>query len=861
MAEEQPAGMTGRLRALVAGLDGPTRVWLLNGFIATAAVLLTLAARNLPGIDGPVTLPWWAIAPMVYVAELAVVHLRFRRDAHSLSMSEIPLVIGLFFASPLSLIVGQFVGNFLGLALGRRQPLIKLVFNLSQFSLVTVIGVLIFHQIVSLGKPLGPAGFAAAVAASLAGLLLAHLLINSAIRISGGRMDRVEILDVLALGAMAAVINTSLALVGITVLWRAPEAAWLAFVPPIVLFLAYRAYISQREERARLESLYQAMRALHESPQIEAALLAAADQAKAMFDAEFVEITVLHRGDEHQAYTTVVGPGDRRLVMEPVEIAKPNELWTHVMETGDSKLLVHKREPGQPRAKLSDAIAAPLTGDQDTLGVIVVGNRLGDISSFTRQDLKLLITMASQISVSLENGRLEDSLAQLTVLKEELRHQALHDSLTKLANRTLFTDHVEQALNRLSRDDHSVAVLFLDLDDFKTVNDSLGHAAGDELLVTVAHRLRSACRPGDSVARLGGDEFAILLERIGYPGEAIDVAERIITRLGEPVFIDTQELKTRVSIGIAFGSYGNEPAQLLRNADAAMYAAKKRGKGHCRVFEAGMHTEMIRRLELQSDLQRAIERGELSVEYQPIVLLASGEITGFEALVRWDHPSRGETLPSAFVPFAEETGLIVELGGWVLREACRQAGRWEHTTSRGALTVSVNLSPRQLMAPNLVAEIAKALDEFNVDAARLVLEITENVLMKEGVHETLEELKTLGVGLAIDDFGTGYSSLSYLDRLPVDIIKVDKSFVERLGDEDESPLVRTVLGLGESLGLRTIVEGIETAEQFDRLKELGCQMGQGFFLAEPLTVDALDTLFSGGPREEGGTGRHLRAVG
>jgi diguanylate cyclase (GGDEF)-like protein len=579
-----------------------------------------------------------------------------------------------------------------------------------------------------------------------------------------------------------------------------------------------------------------------------------------MFDAEFVENTVLHRGDGDQAYTTAVGPHDRRLVMEPIELVKPTELWREVMATGEPRLVTAaKNNAGQ---HLNDAIAAPLNGDVETLGVIVVGNRLGDISSFTRQDLKLLVTMASQISVSLENGRLEDSLAQLTVLKEELKHQALHDSLTSLANRVLFTDHVEQALNRLSRDDHSVAVLFLDLDDFKTVNDSLGHAAGDDLLIAVAHRLRGACRPGDSVARLGGDEFAVLLERVTHPGEAIDVAERIIARVGEQFFVDKQEITTRVSIGIAFGSYGHEPSQLLRNADAAMYSAKKRGKGHCRVFEAGMHTEMIRRLELQTDLQRAIERGELSVEYQPIVIIATGEIVGFEALVRWDHPSRGATLPSAFVPFAEETGLIVELGGWVLREACRQAGRWEHTTSRGALTVSVNLSPRQLMAPELVADVARALEDFGVDPSRLVLEITENVLMKEGVHPTLTDLKQLGVGLAIDDFGTGYSSLSYLDRLPVDIIKVDKSFVDRLGEDEahESPLVRTVLGLGESLGLQTIVEGIETSRQFERLKELGCKMGQGFFLAEPLTVDALDTLFSSGPRDEGEGGRHLRAV-
>jgi len=389
-----------------------------------------------------------------------------------------------------------------------------------------------------------------------------------------------------------------------------------------------------------------------------------------------------------------------------------------------------------------------------------------------------------------------------------------------------------------------VAVLFLDLDDFKVVNDSLGHAAGDQMLIAVAGRLQGACRPGDTVARLGGDEFAVLVEDITDTSEALAVADRITEKLNAVFSVDNKKVGTRASIGIAFADQGEDPDQLLRNADAAMYAAKRNGKGGWQVFEPSMHIEVRKRLELRHDLKEAIAQEDLTLSYQPIVDMRSGQIVAVESLVRWNHPERGDIAPSQFIPFAEETGLIGPIGRWVLREACHQARRWEKINPgvESPIRVAVNLSPAQLTDDGLVDEVRRTLLEEGLPADRLILEITETVMMQTSIRK-LKELKELGVQLAIDDFGTGYSSLSYLDRLPVDIVKVDKSFTARLGFAHEVPqLVKTVVQLGDALGLETIVEGIESIEQYDQIKELGCLNGQGFLFAEPLSARAIGAL-------------------
>jgi diguanylate cyclase (GGDEF)-like protein len=452
------------------------------------------------------------------------------------------------------------------------------------------------------------------------------------------------------------------------------------------------------------------------------------------------------------------------------------------------------------------------------------------------------------VGVALENGRLGDSLSQLTRLKEELRHQAFHDQLTSLPNRTLFTERVAYALERQDRAKQSLAVLFLDLDDFKTINDSLGHPAGDQVLVTVAERIRRCIRPSDTVARLGGDEFGILLDDMSGPSDAFLAAERIIQTLNSPAYLDGREVSIRASVGITLDTHGEKADTLLRNADVAMYTAKRRGKGRYQVFESSMHLEMVERLEMSAHLARAVEQHEFTLEYQPIVNLETRAIEGVEALVRWRHPTRGLLPPSEFIPLAEDTGLIVPLGRAILREACLRAAGWQ-VPGHPPLAVSVNLSPKQLADPNLATEVGRALADSGLDPECLILEMTEDVLMHEtdDILLTLREVKGLGVRLAIDDFGTGYSSLSYLERFPVDMLKIAKTFVDQLGNgEPRSPLVEAVIGLGEALGLRTVAEGIETAQQLDRLRGLRCEQGQGFLFARPLDERAMGTLLKRG---------------
>lgn len=830
-------------------LEGPTKVWILTAVIASTASVMAWQLRDLARLDGArPTIHWALLSLFVYLAELTVIHLRLHRHAHSFSMGEVPTVLGLFMVPPIELLLAHVVGNGIALIFNRRQPPIKLAFNLSQYVFVGSVAIVVFRAIIGAADALGPRGWLAAAVGVQASVILANFLINGAINLVGGSVDDREQKEVLAITTLAGFMNTSLALIAITIVWTAenPSTAFVAIVPPIILFFAYRAYLSQRTERNRLESLYQATRVLHESPQIESALAVSAEYARSMFEAEFVEIVILPEDVTHLPIVCADGPDDRKVSMQARDLGTDVSAWQKIAEQGHAVLLRDTDiELLNTDFAIEDAVAAPLRGDHGVFGVILIANQLGDMSQFGETDVRLLDTFAAQVSVSLENGRLEDSLAQLTDLKEELKHQATHDALTKLANRSLFAERVEMALDRLDKDETFVAVLFLDLDDFKTVNDSLGHAAGDELLIQMAERLRQSCRPDDVVARLGGDEFAILLEELLVPSDGTDVAERIIESLHRSFAIEGKDLTVHSSIGIAFGGSGELVDQLLRNADAAMYAAKTSQKGTFRIFEDAMHSEMIRRLELRSDLSKAVIKGELNVVYQPIVDLASGKITGFEALVRWDHPTRGTVQPNSFIAFAEETGLIVPIGRYVLEQACKQLATWSAEFPDRSITVSVNLSPRQLVEADATLNIATILAGHDIPRDRLVLEITETVLMTIA-GSTLDDLKSLGIRFAIDDFGTGYSSLSYLDRLPIDIIKIDKSFVDRLTSDQESPLVRTVLQIGQSLGLDTVVEGVETEHQLSRLQELGCAKGQGYLLAKPMDAVAAHELLTRG---------------
>jgi diguanylate cyclase (GGDEF)-like protein/PAS domain S-box-containing protein len=424
--------------------------------------------------------------------------------------------------------------------------------------------------------------------------------------------------------------------------------------------------------------------------------------------------------------------------------------------------------------------------------------------------------------------------------ESQLAHQAAHDPLTGLPNRTLLLDRLGLALDRAARHGTHIAVLFLDLDHFKVVNDSLGHEAGDELLVIVAARLREAVRPGDTIARFGGDEFVVLCEDLDGRNDAVAVAERMSRIVGQPLSLGGSEVFVGVSIGIALPDGENpDPGALIRDADAAMYRSKERGRARWEVFDHALRASVLDRLDIETALRRAMARGELDVRYQPVVSLHTGKIECVEALLRWAHPERGLLSPDEFIHVAEETGLIVPIGTWVLEQACRQVVRWQAAMPElGPLRVSVNLSGRQLGHPTLAADVRAILADTGLDPARVELEITESVLMDdvELSSETLAALKGLGVQLVVDDFGTGYSSLSYLRRFPVDVLKVDRSFVDGLAsDAGDSAIVTTIVTLAHKLGLRAVAEGVETTDQVSELRLLGCDLAQGFLIARPGT--------------------------
>jgi diguanylate cyclase (GGDEF)-like protein len=440
--------------------------------------------------------------------------------------------------------------------------------------------------------------------------------------------------------------------------------------------------------------------------------------------------------------------------------------------------------------------------------------------------------------------------------KEHFRHAAFHDSLTGLPNRAMFTELLKAEMEGSKRrNDHLFAVLFLDLDRFKNINDSLGHTHGDLLLVAFAERLERALRPVDTLARFGGDEFAILLSGMHDATDAVRVAQRISEELSQPFVLDKNSAFATASIGIALSSSGyDRPEDILRDADTAMYRAKENGKARYEVFDHAMHARAVSRLQLESDLRQAVEQKEFCVYYQPIVSLETGRLAGFEALVRWNHPRRGLVSPADFIPVAEETGLIVPIGEWVLQEACKHVRKCQLAfPSHRSLSLSVNLSARQVAQADLLDRIKEALASSKLNAHHLKLEITESVVMENAEAAALmfKQLRALGVQLSIDDFGTGYSSLSYLHRFPLNYLKIDRSFVSRLTTDNDNAIVRTISTLARNLGMEVIAEGIETEEQYQQLKMLGCEYGQGFLFSHPVNAEGVLHLLAQDAHRDG----------
>jgi diguanylate cyclase (GGDEF)-like protein len=823
-------------------------VWGLN--VVVLAIAGSLYFGPVQGLHPVATLhlPWWLVALAFAVGERCVVHVHFRRGAHSFSLGDIPLVFGLLFCSAQGVVLACLIGSAVVLVLDRRLPPIKFIFNLAQFALTTCIAVLVLHLAAPESGTMGPQMWVAAVLATQAGGAVAILLIAAAISLSEGLVKLATLGHMFSMDLVVTLSNTSLGLCGAVLTADDPRSLPLLVVPSATLYAAYRAYLSERERHKRLEFLYEANRTLVHSREIAHALEGLLLRSLDAFRAEMAEI-ILFGSDQNPSLRTLLGPGTFRELMEPVDSEVADEM-RELLESSESGALTLNPPFGRPRLQryleargVTHAMVAPLPGEERVIGAIMLANRFGVVRSFDSEDLRLLDTLATNASVALQYDRLEQAVLQLSVLQEQLHHQAYHDPLTSLANRTLFTDKVRETLATTQGE---VAVLFIDLDDFKTVNDSLGHAAGDELLVSVASRLRACLRPEDVVARLGGDEFAVMVEDSRDAEEsATRVARRIMDAFVMPLSVGAESVSVYVSVGIAIAEVQDKTAEeLIRDADVAMYKAKTSGKGRFQVFHPSMGAAVLERHGLKEELRQAIEQEQLTLYFQPIVTLGTGELVAEEALVRWQHPRRGLVAPNEFLPLAEETGLILSVGQYVLEQACHQARTWQHEREASRLTgsevaVHVNLSAVELRDRHLADRVRETLFRTAVDPRMLVFEVTETLLLEDEAHvsSTIAELRELGVRFALDDFGTGYSSLSYLHTLPLDMLKIAKSFVDGLSRGGrEASFVRMIIELARTLGVGVIAEGIETPDQVNALLSLGCDLGQGFYLGRPRPV-------------------------
>jgi diguanylate cyclase (GGDEF)-like protein len=829
----------GRTTLRRGGITPAVGVWLFIGLLGGLAAWLYFGVvRELPAPRAPFTLSWWVIAAAFYVFEIKVVHLHFRKGAHSFSLSEVPLVIGLFFAGPGELVTAHVLAGGAALFIHRRPQGVKLAFNVATFALGTGVARLVFDRLAP-GAGIGPDQWAAAIAAVLASNVVGMVAVTTVISLSEGRPHYLKMQQMAAMSTVVALTNATLALLAVTLLLADMRAIWLLAIPVTTLFLGYRSYLAERQQHETLELLYESSRIIQRSPEVDSALVALLEHTRLMFRAERAEIRLYAQTDGGEVLGTAVGPGSEVEVMLPQDPRETDWARSRLQDNGRAFIVMAGDEAdGAAPADLRDAMVAPLRNDDGPIGIMLVANRLGDVTSFTDDDLQLFETVANHAATALENGQLERSLAQLSSLKEELRFQAYHDPLTGLANRALFVEEVERQLT--DRPSELPVVLFVDVDDFKLVNDSFGHATGDALLTEIGERLRGCVRADDLAARLGGDEFGILLLDDPQLTRAQRVAERIMSALQSPFAIQGKQLRVGASIGIAASHGGVEaPQELLRNADVAMYTAKSRGKGQAAVFEPAMHTTMIQRHDLGAELHRAVGRDEFLLRFQPVVTLSHGEAVGAEALIRWRHPVRGVVSPAEFIAIAEESDVILPIGRWVLVEACREAQRWAPPAGK-APWVSVNLSARQVQQADFLQDVSAALKVSGLPAERLVLEVTETMMMHDldGTADKLAALKRMGVRTAIDDFGTGYSSLSYLRRFPVDIIKIARDFVD-VAEDDDWAFAHAMVSLGQTLGLQIVAEGVENGTQADRLQRMGCDFAQGYFFARPLRPDTM----------------------
>jgi diguanylate cyclase (GGDEF)-like protein len=786
--------------------------------------------------------PWWSLAFVYLLTQALPLHVHVGSESRGLALAEIGLVLGLYLVSPGELLVAQLVGAGLALGLVRRQRPLTIAFNLAALGFAGCVALLLFHGCLLLGDAFGPAGWVGAVLAAGANAVVFVLLLDLMAWLGSARSASEELRSFVTIAAGASFASASLAVAAIQLAELDPRALWVMVVPAAGTAIALNAYTTQRRSHGHLEFLSRSMRAM-QGAEVRSSVRDLLETARTLLSAEVAEIILFspHSAAEG-ALRSVVSPAEEAL-MQPIDLTETHlHAFRHLAAHEAATLLprarqAHPLDDYLAEEGLEDAIVTALHGADRIFGMVLVANRADDAITFTHDDRRLFETFASHAAALLENDR----------VKSQLRHQAFHDSLTGFANRALFAERVRTALTQPFAGDRRPVVLFVDLDDFKTINDSLGHSAGDKLLIAVAERVRVTLRPDDVVARLGGDEFAVLLERSDR-SEAEGVASRLVEELRAPFVVEGRELRVHASIGIAFTANGNVVEDLLRNADVAMYSAKTNGKGSYAWYDPDMHVRAQRRQQLAETLEGSVEREEIEAYYQPIVALDTGRVVGLEALARWRHPVRGLVLPESFIPLAEESGFMPPIGRTVLRLACEQLGAWRsrHRFHQD-LMVSVNLSQSELRSPNLTSDVKEILAGTGIPPDRLILEITETSAMQDPADaiDKLRELRLLGVRIALDDFGTGYSSLSQLSDVPIDMLKIAKPFVDRI--ESDSTFVDTILRLAANLGLEVVAEGIETCEQAEKLRSFGCALGQGFYYAPPSEPLVIGSRLAFGP--------------
>ncbi|HST82425.1 MAG TPA: EAL domain-containing protein [Kineosporiaceae bacterium] len=779
-------------------------------------------------LDGFRSLPWWTFAILFAVTEICVVNLRLRKQSHSLSLSEVPLVIGLFLAAPSSLLIGRLVGSLAVFLIYRRQTLRKAAFNSGLVLAGTAIAEVTFLAVLSGGDPLGFRGcLAALLAAAAGGLLEAGALLRAQSWHDGmiGKFGLVRV--VLAVGE-AALIGL-IGVVPVLAFSRGEAAVPVAALGGIVL-LGYRAFATLTDRHARLERLYELSDALAGAP-------GSADVVRSVLS----QSTDLLRADYAEVLLAGVGTGVHLWSLRHGEqVYGPVEAGAHHLTLPfppDTLRLVQ----GQGEAEIeflaargvSEAVIVPLRIDGPIAGHLLVGDRRGEERGFVPGDVRLLETVANHGSVALRNGR----------LIEQLHFEARHDELTGLPNRLNFRSLLDEAAEA-SRRGVPCAVMVLDFNGFKAINDSLGHQAGDELLRVLAARFRSVVGDQGTVARLGGDEFAIVSGAVDAEA-AEQLAARVLATFEDPVPVSGTRLRVGGSLGIALGPlHGTTGADLLRKADVAMYVAKSAAGGR-RMYSADMLIPAPEVFTLATDLRDAVQADEIEIVVHPLIDLESGQVHSFEALARWQHPVLGEISPEDFFAAAEQSGQVAALSERILDRALAAVRTW--MDAGYPLRVAVNLAPRWLADPSLPDQIQAALTRHGVPADRLCLELTESSAMDEPrrAGEVMTRLRTMGVHLSMDDFGTGYSSLNFLSRLPIDQMKIDRSFVQQMYDSArDRAIVQSIIDLGRNLGLEVVAEGVTHPGARRALQEMGCQLAQGYLFTAPISLEEVPDLVS-----------------